>query len=98
MMDKPDLMEKVLDRYGIRFKPNHAGWQGIQCPDEAAHAHGDKNPSCRLNITLGLVRCMGCDLVGDGYNVMMTIENIDFLAAKEQLGKVRVEEESDWII
>ena len=98
MNDKGELIEQVLDRYGTRFNPARSGWQSIMCPNEAAHAHGDRNPSCRLNLTLGLVKCNACDLVGDGYNVVMTIEEVDFKGAKGQLGTVFEKIESDWII
>ena len=97
-MDKSGLIEQVLDRYNTTYNTNKHSWQDIHCPNQEGHAHGDKNPSCRLNLTLGLVKCMGCDLVGDGYNIVMTIEHVDFLQAKEQLGAVYEPQESTWII
>ena len=96
-MDKPDLMLKVLDRYDVRYETSRHGWQSVRCPNELAHSHSDENPSCRLNLTLGLMRCMGCDLNGDGYNVIMAIEGVDFKTALDQAGKVRDETESDWL-
>ena len=97
MNDKGAVMEQVLDRYGTRFNPTRSGWQSIRCPNQDAHAQGDRNPSCRLSLTLGLARCMGCDLNGDGYNIVMLIENVDFVTAKKQLGEVYVPVESDYL-
>ena len=97
-MEKPELMEQILDTYDIRFNPTRSGWQSVRCPNEAAHAHGDRNPSARLNMTIGIIRCMGCDLNGDAYNVLMAIKGCDFKAAKDELGGVSVAVESDWLI
>jgi len=97
-MEKPELMEKILDDYDIRYNATRSGWQSVRCPNEAGHAHGDQHPSARLNMTLGLIRCMGCDLNGDAYNVLMLIKGCDFKAAKDELGGVSVAVESDWLI
>jgi hypothetical protein len=97
-MEKPELMERILDTYNIRYNATRSGWQSVQCPNEAGHAHGDRHPSARLNMTLGLIRCMGCDLNGDAYNVLMLIKGCDFKAAKDELGGVSVAVESDWIL
>lgn len=97
-MDKSDLIEKVLDQYGVRFRAERSGWQSIQCPNEMGHAHGDRNPSARLNMTLGLMRCLGCDLSGDGYNVIMHIEGVNFLKAKSILGGVEQRKDAEWLI
>ena len=56
MNDKGALMEQVLDRYNIRFNPTKSGWQSIRCPNQDAHAQGDRNPSCRVSLTLGFAR------------------------------------------
>ena len=96
-MDKSGLMEETLDRYNTRYNPTRNGWQSIHCPNQAGHAQGDKNPSCRLNLTLGLARCMGCDLNGDAYNIIMLIEGIDFLTAKQRAGTVYAAIESDYL-
>lgn len=98
MMEKPELMERILDTYNIRYNATRSGWQSVQCPNENGHAHGDRHPSARLNMTLGLIRCMGCDLNGDAYNVLMLIKGCDFKAAKDELGGVSVAVESDWLI
>lgn len=97
-MDKSELMEVVLDRYNIRFNGSKNGWQPIRCPNEGAHTHGDTNPSCSLHLGYGSVNCHGCGLKGDGYSVLMEIEGIDFIRAKEQLGTINVAEESDWVL
>lgn len=97
-MDKSELLEQVLDRYDIRFKPSYNGWQSVRCPNEAAHVHGDRNPSARANLQYGMFACMGCELKGDGYSILMEIEDLTFLEAKEQLGSVYVPIESDYIL
>ena len=88
----------MLDRYDVRYQQHRSGWQSVRCPNEFGHARGDENPSARLNLTLGLLTCMGCELNGDAYTVVMVVEGVDFLAAKEQLGNPEVHKESDWII
>ena len=97
MTDKPGLMEQTLDRYNIRYNPTRSGWQSIHCPNQAGHAQGDRNPSCRLNMTHGLAKCNACELNGDAYNVIMLIEGIDFREAKARIGGVYVEAESDYL-
>lgn len=97
-MDKSELMIAVMDRYGVRYKPSYNGWQSVHCPNEDGHVHGDKNPSGRLNLTLGGYTCMGCDMKGDGYNLLMEMENLTFPQAKEQLGSTYVPIESDYLI
>lgn len=98
MLDKSELLEQVLDRYGVRFKPTYNGWQSVRCPNESAHTHGDKHPSARINLQNGGFACMGCELKGDGYTILMEIENLSFVEAKEQLGTVYVAQESDFLI
>lgn len=97
-MDKSELIEQVLDRYDIRFKGSYNGWQSIRCPNERGHVHGDKNPSARVNLTVGMFACMGCELKGDGYSLLMEIEGLTFLEAKEQLGSVYVPKEQDFLL
>lgn len=97
-MDKPSLMLTVLDLYDVRFSQHRSGWQSVRCPNEFGHANYDQNPSARLNLTLGLMRCMGCELNGDAYTVLQVVENIDFLAAKEKLGNPETVTETDWLI
>lgn len=97
-MDKSELLEEVLDRYDIRFNHTYNGWQTVQCPNEYGHSHGDKNPSARVNMTHGMFACMGCELKGDGYTILMEIEHLTFLEAKEQLGSVYVKTESNFLL
>jgi hypothetical protein len=98
VMEKPDLMDKLLDEYGTQYNATRSGWQSIHCPNDAGHARGDKNPSARLNMDLGLLFCNGCGINGDAYNVLMEIKGVDFKAAKDELGGVAPAIESDWII
>ncbi len=98
MSDKPELMVGILDEYDVRYNNHRAGWQSIRCPNDLGHANADQNPSARLNLTLGLIRCMGCDLNGDAYTLVMAVEGINFLAAKERLGNPDSKREENWII
>lgn len=90
MSDKAELMEKVMDTYDVQFRPSYSGWQSVRCPNDYGHANGDKNPSARLNLTLGGFACHGCEMRGDAYSVVMQMEGVDFVAAKEMLGGVEV--------
>ena len=98
MTDKPELMVSLLDEYDVRYENHRSGWQSVRCPNEFGHARGDENPSARLNLTLGLIRCMGCDLNGDAYSVVMVVEGVNFLTAKERLGNPESVREENWII
>jgi len=97
-MDKSQLLERALDRYGVRFSPTRHGWQSVRCPNVLGHSHSDANPSARINLTVGAAHCLGCGLSGDGYNVVMAIEGVDFKAALALLGGARQEQESMWLI
>lgn len=97
VVDKGTLMETVLEKYDIPYKQSYAGWQTIHCPNEYGHANGDLHPSARVNLTVGMFACQGCDMKGDAYNIIQTIENIDFKAAKEQLGGISVVEEPEFL-
>ncbi len=96
MADKSELLMSVLDRYEVRYNPNRSGEQSISCPNKDVHP--DRNPSCSLNITKGVLFCQGCGLSGDAYNVMMEIEDINFKQATEQLGRPYVLIESDFLL
>lgn len=97
-MDKSELMEAVLDRYNIHFKPTRSGWQPIRCPNELGHVHGDTNPSASLHLAYGAINCHACGLKGDAYSIIMDIEQLDFKSALELLGGTDVIEESDWVL
>jgi hypothetical protein len=96
-MDKSELMIGVLDRYDVRFQAHQSGWQTVRCLNEYGHARGDENPSARLNVTLGLFFCNGCGINGDAYNVVMVVENVDFKASLDLVGREAKKEESDWL-
>ena len=99
-IDKSEAMIQALDRYDIRFRAGYNGWQSISCPNEDGHAHGDKNPSARVNLQYGMMRCLGCDMHGSGFDVVMQVENVDFREALKRLGGEAgyVKEESDFLI
>jgi len=98
MTDKTALLESVLDRYDVKFNGSRNGEQPIRCPNQDGHSHGDRRPSCSLNLGKGVLYCQGCGLSGDAYSVVMQIENIPFVQVTEQLGKPLVEIESDWLL
>ena len=96
-MDKPELLMQVLDQYNVDFSQHRAGWQSIHCPNEFAHARGDENASARVNLTIGMIACMACDLSGDAYTLLMVVEGIDFKEATDRIGSPGKTEE-DWLI
>lgn len=96
-VDKTDLLERVLERYGAQYNRTRNGWQKLSCINEAAHMHGDRNPSASVHLIEGKYRCFGCDIYGDGFDLMLLLEGVkadEVLAALEMKpGKV----ESDWL-
>ena len=98
MSGKPSLMVQTLDHFDVDYRPNQSGWQGVRCPVEWAHVNADQNPSARLNLTLGLIKCLGCELNGDAYSLVMAVDNVTFLEAKEKLGNPESIQEQDWLI
>ncbi|MDA2926324.1 AAA family ATPase [Acidobacteria bacterium AH-259-G07] len=54
----------------IKFAPNQSGSERkAQCPRHEQHAHGDRNPSCSVNIDKGLLKCFTCALEGNVYQI-----------------------------
>ena len=97
MTDKPEMLMQVLDQYDVDFKQHHSGWQSVRCPNGFAHTRGDENPSARVNLTIGMIACMACDLSGDAYTLLMVVEGIDFKEATDRIGSPSTKEE-DWLI
>jgi len=96
MVDKSEILMKVLDQYQVRYNPNKSGEQSISCPNK--NVHPDRHPSCSLNLTKGVLYCQGCGLSGDAYSIMMTIQDITFKQATEAIGKPYVSIESDFLL
>lgn len=88
---------QVLDSYDVRFSQHKSGWQSIRCPNTYAHNRGDENASARVNLTVGMIACMACELSGDAYTLLQVVEGIDFKEAVERIGSPGKEEES-WLI
>lgn len=97
MIDKSELLMTALDRYDVRYNATRSGWQAVRCPNEFAHVHGDRNESASIHIGRGAFNCHACDLAGDGYNIVMGVEDVDFITAKEYLGGTEVVREDNWI-
>ncbi len=96
-VDKSELIEAVLDRYGARYSRARTGWQKISCINEAGHVHGDRNPSASVNLTTGQYRCFGCEIGGDGFDLMMELENVTADKVNAALGVARTESDGDWL-
>jgi len=96
MADKTEMLMQTLDRYQVRYNAGRSGEQSISCPNKDVHQ--DRNPSCSLNLTRGVLYCQACGLSGDAYSVLMSIEGITFSQATTQLGKPLQATESDWLI
>lgn len=95
--DKTALLEAVLDRYDVRFRPDHTGNQKVRCLDSTAHPNGDRNPSASVRLPVGLYNCFACGLSGDGYDLMLALEGMKAKDVNEALKPGAVKEESEWI-
>jgi hypothetical protein len=54
--------------------------------DPAAHAHGDRNPSCSVNVETGVCHCWGCGAAGGAYDAALAhclsaLDAIDLMIA-----------------
>ncbi len=98
--DKPALLANVLERYGVHYQHTRIGWQPIRCIDSDAHPHGDRNPSASCNLSTGYYKCFGCDLSGDGFDLMLHLEGKRAAEALEVLSMDRPVEDGDdgWLI
>jgi hypothetical protein len=77
-MDKPPIGD-VLNHYEWDGRVSGYGqWQNTRCP-----FHSDRNPSARVNEEEGVFHCHVCDVSGDAYAVVMKVEQVYFLRAKE---------------
>src|SRR5438045_3359171 len=52
------------------------GWSTTEAPvrcfaDPAAHAHGDRKPSCSVNLATGAWNCHGCGACGGAYDAAL---------------------------
>ena len=97
MTDKPEMLMQVLDQYDVDFKQHQCWWQSVRGKKGGAHTRGDENPSARVNLTIGMIACMACDLSGDAYTLLMVVEGIDFKEAADRIGSPNKTEE-DWLI
>ena len=53
-----------------------AGWAKREAPvgcvaNPDAHVHGDRDPSCSVNVETGVWHCWGCDAAGGGYDAAL---------------------------
>ena len=94
---KTELLEAVLEFYDTTYKHWKVGWQLVRCFNPEGHSHGDRTPSLSVNLGAGKVKCHGCDLAGDGFDVMLRLEGWQAIEVLEQLG-LSAEEESEWLI
>lgn len=97
-VDKSELIERVMDRYDVRLRVNHQGWQPIRCINSDAHSHGDKNPSASVNLALGYYTCHTCGLKGDGFSLLLDLEGLKAPDVVRLLGAEPLEEEETWLI
>ena len=95
--DKAALLEAVLERYDVRFRPTVTGNQKVRCLNRDAHPNGDRNPSASVNLGRGLYHCFACGISGDGYDIMYEIEGAKAAQVNELLRPGVVKEESEWL-
>lgn len=98
-VDKTELLLKVLDRYGVQVR-HKLGWQPVRCINDNWHYKGDRNPSASVNVPLGRYMCHACDLHGDGFQLMLDMEQMKAKEALSALGMEggQVKEEETWIL
>ena len=54
----------------LRFGPSRNGSNFmVSCPRPELHKNGDKNPSCSVDVSKGLVHCFVCGLSGNVYQI-----------------------------
>jgi len=94
--DKRTLIEEVLDRHQVRFSRLRPGWQKVRCPSEA-HPRGDRNPSASVNLSIGQFRCFGCDLGGDGFDLMLELEDLRAVDVRATLDVASERKEPEWL-
>ena len=96
-VDKAELMERVLDRYAARANRNRTGWQKVSCINETAHTHGDRNPSASVNLTIGKYHCFACGLAGDGFDLLLELEQVKADKALQALDLKPGERDNGWL-
>ena len=97
-VDKGLLMEAVLERHDVRYRDTYTGWQKVRCPSDN-HAHGDRNPSASVNTAIGQYICFACDLKGDGFDLMLQLEDMKAPAVLGILtGMAPAKVESEWLL
>lgn len=81
-IDKDDLKAaadciEVARTLGVRFAKQGQGgtWKAIHCPNTAAHANGDRNPSAAVSAHGW--KCQGCDEGGDVFSLVATVLELD---------------------
>ena len=97
--DKTELILYVLDKYDVTYRSNRVGWQKVRCFNPYAHPRGDKNPSGSVNTEHGYYKCFSCDLKGDGYEILKTLEGWNVKQVNEAFGgnPVNENEIETWI-
>ena len=97
--DKELLMVFVLDKYDVRYNAGRMSWQKVRCFNEYGHRTGDKNPSGSVNLGFGHYRCFACDLSGDGYEILHTLEGWCVKQLNDAFGGevISTDERSTWL-
>lgn len=97
--DKTELLRRVLNRYDVQLRPR-LGWQPVSCINRGWHARGDKNPSASAHLGYGRYTCHACGLHGDGFQLMLELENMQAKEVLKVLGfsADNVEQKEQFII
>jgi len=69
----------ILDHYGIDYRADRGGEQGIRCP-----VHEDRVASASLNLDKQLFNCHACGKRGDALTVIMEREGVEYATALEK--------------
>ena len=79
---KPSITT-ILEHYGTFNVPDYGGWHAIKCP-----FHDDRRASASVNPDEGVFRCHACEIKGDAYAIVMSVEGVGFPEAKERVTQV----------
>lgn len=77
-MVKPPIGPVLSHYHWDGVARGYGAWGNTRCP-----FHGDRTPSARVNEEEGVFHCYVCDVSGDAYAVVMSVEQCDFMRAKE---------------
>ena len=86
--NKTELLVRFLEERGVQFSPARTGYQQVRCFG-ASHPRGDRRKSASIDLTRGRYKCFSCDLSGDVFDLLHTLEGLTYSQALTTLGGVQ---------